>query len=556
MKENNSVTSVFALGGLGEVGKNMYVIEHGEEILVIDAGVMFPTDELLGIDYVIQDVTYLKQNESKIKALIITHGHEDHIGGITFLLQSVNIPVIYAPKVAADLIQNKLLDRNIHFENVIVYDKNTVINFKKLSVEFITTTHSIPDSFAIVVRTPNGTIVHTGDFKFDLTPIGPMADIHKMARLGEEGVKLLLSESTNALSPGFSASEAIVDEALGDVFAKAQTNRIILATFASNIYRIKHIVETCRQNNRKIVTFGRSMENSKEIALKNGLIKDTSIFIDMNAAKDLKKSQVCILCTGSQGEPLAALSRIANGTHKQVQLQPDDIIVFSSNPIPGNSASINRIINKLYLKGVKVYTNSELSDIHTSGHAKSEELKWMLRLLKPEYVMPIHGEYRMLKKHADLAALCDVPAENTFICSNGDVIELENGIVKRGKRVQAGDVYVDGSRIGDIGSVVIKDRSLMSKDGVLVTILNIDPSTHTLLIKPNITTRGFVLVNENGELIREIENKVAEIVNKALQGKYNVVDIKNQVILELNMFINNKTGRRPMILPVIMEVKK
>lgn len=556
MKENNSVTSVFALGGLGEVGKNMYVIEHGEEILVIDAGVMFPTDELLGIDYVIQDVTYLKQNESKIKALIITHGHEDHIGGITFLLQSVNIPVIYAPKVAADLIQNKLLDRNIHFENVIVYDKNTVINLKKLSVEFITTTHSIPDSFAIVVRTPNGTIVHTGDFKFDLTPIGPMADIHKMARLGEEGVKLLLSESTNALSPGFSASEAIVDEALGDVFAKAQTNRIILATFASNIYRIKHIVETCRQNNRKIVTFGRSMENSKEIALKNGLIKDTSIFIDMNAAKDLKKSQVCILCTGSQGEPLAALSRIANGTHKQVQLQPDDIIVFSSNPIPGNSASINRIINKLYLKGVKVYTNSELSDIHTSGHAKSEELKWMLRLLKPEYVMPIHGEYRMLKKHADLASLCDVPAENTFICSNGDVIELENGIVKRGKRVQAGDVYVDGSRIGDIGSVVIKDRSLMSKDGVLVTILNIDPSTHTLLIKPNITTRGFVLVNENGELIREIENKVAEIVNKALQGKYNVVDIKNQVILELNMFINNKTGRRPMILPVIMEVKK
>ena len=556
MKEKNSVTSVFALGGLGEVGKNMYVIEHGEEILVIDAGVMFPTDELLGIDYVIQDVTYLKQNESKIKALIITHGHEDHIGGITFLLQSVNIPVIYAPKVAADLIQNKLLDRNIHFENVIVYDKNTVINLKKLSVEFITTTHSIPDSFAIVVRTPNGTIVHTGDFKFDLTPIGPMADIHKMARLGEEGVKLLLSESTNALSPGFSASEAIVDEALGDVFAKAQTNRIILATFASNIYRIKHIVETCRQNNRKIVTFGRSMENSKEIALKNGLIKDTSIFIDMNAAKDLKKSQVCILCTGSQGEPLAALSRIANGTHKQVQLQPDDIIVFSSNPIPGNSASINRIINKLYLKGVKVYTNSELSDIHTSGHAKSEELKWMLRLLKPEYVMPIHGEYRMLKKHADLASLCDVPAENTFICSNGDVIELENGIVKRGKRVQAGDVYVDGSRIGDIGSVVIKDRSLMSKDGVLVTILNIDPSTHTLLIKPNITTRGFVLVNENGELIREIENKVAEIVNKALQGKYNVVDIKNQVILELNMFINNKTGRRPMILPVIMEVKK
>ena len=556
MKNNSNVTSVFALGGLGEIGKNMYVIEHDNELIVIDAGVMFPTDELLGIDYVIQDVTYLKQNESKIKALIITHGHEDHIGGITFLLQAVNIPVIYAPKVAYDLIQNKLLDRNVVYNNLEIYDKDTVIKFKNLSVEFITTTHSIPDSFAIVIHTPNGTIVHTGDFKFDLTPIGPMADIHKMARIGEEGVKLLLSESTNALSPGFSASEAIVDEALGDVFAKAVSNRIILATFASNIYRIKHIVETCRQNNRKIVTFGRSMENSKDIALNNGLIKDTSIFIDVNEAKDLKKSEICILCTGSQGEPLAALSRIANGTHKQVQLQPDDIIVFSSNPIPGNSASINRIINKLYLKGVKVYTNSDISDIHTSGHAKAEELKWMLRLLKPEYIMPIHGEYRMLKKHTDLAISCGMPPENTFVCMNGESVELSPEGVKKGKRIQAGDIYVDGSRIGDIGSVVIKDRKLMSKDGVLVTILNIDPNTHTLLIKPNITTRGFVLVNESAELIKEIETKVTEIVTKALQGRYNVLDIKNQVILELNMFINQKTGRRPMILPVIMEVRK
>ena len=556
MKNNETVTSVFALGGLGEVGKNMYIIEHGDELVIIDAGVMFPEDELLGIDYVIQDVTYLKQNEDKIKALIITHGHEDHIGGITFLLQSVKVPVIYASQIALDLIKNKLNDRNIGYENLELYNQDTVIKFKNLKIEFITTTHSIPDSYAIVVRTPNGIILHTGDFKFDLTPIGPMADIHKMARLGDEGVKLLLSESTNALSPGFSASETIVDEALGDVFAKAQTNRIILATFASNIYRIKHIVETCRENNRKIITFGRSMENAKEIALKNGLIKDSSIFIDTNAAKDLKKSEICILCTGSQGEPLAALSRIANGTHKQVQLLPDDIIVFSSNPIPGNSASVNRIINKLYLKGVKVYTNSELSDIHTSGHAKAEELKWMLRLIKPEYLMPIHGEYRMLKTHVDLAKQCDIPENHTFICENGDVVILDNEGCHRGKRVQAGDIYVDGSRIGDIGSVVIKDRKLMSKDGVLVAIINIDPDKHALLIKPNITTRGFVLVNENADLIREIENKVSEIVNKSLSSKYSITDLKNQIILELNLFINEKTGRRPMILPVIMEVKK
>lgn len=556
MKKEENVTSIFALGGLGEVGKNMYVIEYKNELVIIDAGVMFPTDELLGVDYVIQDVSYLKQNENKIKALFITHGHEDHIGGISFLLQNVNIPVIYASRIALDLINKKLVDRNIGYDKLELYDESTVVKFKNITVEFITTTHSIPDSYAIVVRTPNGTIVHTGDFKFDLTPIGPMADIHKMARLGEEGVKLLLSESTNALSPGFSASEAVVDEALGDVFAKASTNRIILATFASNIYRIKHIIETCRENNRKIITFGRSMENAKEIAIKNGLIKDPSIFIDTNQAKDLKKHEICILCTGSQGEPLAALSRIANGVHKQVQLLPDDIIVFASNPIPGNSASINRIINKLYLKGVKVYTNSVFPDIHTSGHAKAEELKWMMRLLKPEFLMPIHGEYRMLKEHADLAKQCGVNEDNIFICKNGDSLIMDNNGVHRGKYYQAGDVYVDGSRVGDIGSVVIKDRKIMSNDGVLVAILNINPDKHELLIKPNITTRGFVLVNENANLIKEIENKVSEIVNKSLSGKYSITDIKNQVILELNMFINERMGRRPMILPVIMEVKK
>lgn len=554
MNNNEKVTTIFALGGLGEVGKNMYVVQHEEEIIIIDAGVMFPESELLGIDYVIQDVTYLKQNEDKIKALFITHGHEDHIGGITFLLQNINIPVIYAPRIACDLIKNKFYDRNIGYKNLEVYDKDSVFKYKYFEISFVTTTHSIPDSFAIVIRTPNGIIFETGDFKFDLTPIGPMADIHKMAALGSEGVKLLLSDSTNALSPGFSASESCVDEALSDVFAR-HNSRIILATFASNIYRIKHIVETCRKNNRKIVTFGRSMETAKEIALKNNLITDKTIFIEASEAKNLKKHEICILCTGSQGEPLAALSRIANGTHKQIELMPDDIVVFSSSPIPGNRASINRIINKLYLKGVKVYTNTELSDIHTSGHAKQEEQKWMLRIIKPEYFMPMHGEYRMLKTHGDLAIDCGIPKENIFICKNGDTVELTKDGARLGKRVQAGDVYVDGSRIGDIGSVVIKDRKLMSQDGILVTILNINPITRELLIKPNITTRGFVLVNENTGLINKIENKVTEIVNRTIKNSYNYIDLKNQIILELNPFINELTGRRPIILPVIMEVK-
>lgn len=554
MNNNEKVTTIFALGGLGEVGKNMYVVQHEDEIIIIDAGVMFPESELLGIDYVIQDVTYLKQNEDKIKALFITHGHEDHIGGITFLLQNINIPVIYAPRIACDLIKNKFYDRNIGYKNLEVYDKDSVFKYKYFEISFVTTTHSIPDSFAIVIRTPNGIIFETGDFKFDLTPIGPMADIHKMAALGSEGVKLLLSDSTNALSPGFSASESCVDEALSDVFAR-HNSRIILATFASNIYRIKHIVETCRKNNRKIVTFGRSMETAKEIALKNNLITDKTIFIEASEAKNLKKHEICILCTGSQGEPLAALSRIANGTHKQIELMPDDIVVFSSSPIPGNRASINRIINKLYLKGVKVYTNTELSDIHTSGHAKQEEQKWMLRIIKPEYFMPMHGEYRMLKTHGDLAIDCGIPKENIFICKNGDTVELTKDSARLGKRVQAGDVYVDGSRIGDIGSVVIKDRKLMSQDGILVTILNINPITRELLIKPNITTRGFVLVNENTGLINKIENKVTEIVNRTIKNSYNYIDLKNQIILELNPFINELTGRRPIILPVIMEVK-
>ena len=522
MNNKDGFTSVIALGGLGEVGKNMYVFTHKNEIFIIDAGVMFPESDLLGIDYVIQDVTYLKQNEKKIKGLIITHGHEDHIGGISFLLQNVNIPVIYGAKTSIDLIKNKLEDRNINYKNLEVIDKDSNIKTKYFNIEFITTTHSIPDSFGIVLHTPNGTIVSTGDFKFDLTPIGPMADLHKMAKIGAEGVKLLMSDSTNALSEGFSKSESTVDDALSDI-VNGYNGRIIIATFASNIYRIKHIVETCRKNNRKIIVFGRSMETATNLAINNGLIKDKTIFIDSNQAKSLKKTEICILCTGSQGEPLAALSRIANGTHKQISLMTDDLVVFSSNPIPGNAAGINRIINKLYLKGVKVVTNSEFSDIHTSGHAKQEELKLMLRLIKPEYFMPMHGEYRMLKSHASLAEECGIPLDHSFIMQNGDSLILDN----------------------------------TGRDGILITILNINPLTRRLLIKPNITTRGFVLVNENAELINQIERKTTEIVNKFLnENSYSYTDLKNQIILELHPFINNLTGRRPIVLPVIMEIRE
>lgn len=554
--KNKETTSIITLGGLGEVGKNMYIFSHKEELIIIDAGVKFPESELMGVDYVIQDVTYLKQNEDRIKALIITHGHEDHIGGITFLIQNVNIPVIHAPRMASHLIKIKLANNNLKYENIETYDEDTILEFKHFKFEFVTTTHSVPDSYAIAVTTPNGIIFESGDFKFDLTPIGPMANITKMAEIGSRGVKLLLSDSTNALSKGFSKSESVVDEQLNDII-RSHHGRIIIATFASNVYRVKHIVETCKKYNRSIVTFGRSMINIIDIALENGIISDKSIFIDANKAKTMKKNEVCILCTGSQGEPLAALTRIASGAHKQISLMGDDLVIFSSKPIPGNAASVSRVINQLYLKGVKVYTNNEYNDIHTSGHGNQEELKLLLRLIQPEFFMPMHGEHRMLIAHKELAIDCDVKEENVFICQNGDVLEMSLNSIALGTPVTAGDVYVDGSRIGDIGSVVIKDRKLMSKDGILLTILNINPMTKKLLIKPNVTTRGFILVNENTGLINQIEKKVTEIVNKYLQLKpYSYTDLKNAIILELHPFIRELTGRHPIVLPVIMEVKE
>ena len=553
MNSKNKETLVCALGGLGEVGKNMYVVMHEEELFIIDCGVMFPEDNLMGIDYVLADYTHLKNIQDKIKGLIITHGHEDHIGGIPFLLQNINIPVIYAPNIAGKLIKNKLEERNIAIPKMVTVNEELNIKTKYFDIEFFTTTHSIPDSFGMAIKTPNGTIVETGDFKFDLTPIGPVANMTKIARIGSEGVNLLLSDSTNALVPGFSASESVVDEALGEIFAENPKSRIILATFASNIYRLTHIVETCKENNRKIVVFGRSMNTSIEIAQDCGYIKDKDIFISSEEANRMAPENVCLLCTGSQGEPLAALSRIANGNDKNITLMKDDTVIFSSSPIPGNALSINRIINKLYLKGAKVYTNASEYDVHTSGHAKQDELKLLFRLVKPKYFMPMHGEYRMLASHAHLATLCDVPEENTFICKNGDIIALKDGNVYRKGSILINDIYVDGSRIGDVGVSIIKDRKIMSTDGVLVVILNIDIKEKKMLLPPNITTRGFIVVNDNPELIKKIQDKTNIIVlNELERDNFNLTDLKNRIILEINSYIIELTGRRPIIMPMIL----
>ena len=548
-------TKIIPLGGLGEVGKNMYVVMHNSEIIIVDSGVMFPDDELLGIDYVIPDYTFLKENENKIKALVITHGHEDHIGSIPFLLQTVDIPKIYAPSNAKELIDKKLEERNIIYKNLFVYDENTVIKTKYFNIEFFRTTHSIPDSHGVVIHTPDGTIVMTGDFKFDMTPIGPMSNLHKMAKIGEKGVSVLMSDSTNALVPGVSLSESVVDENLGEIFSSCKDSRIILATFASNVYRIKHIMETCKKNKRKVALFGRSMENMVDVALKCGYFKDKDIVITAEEANHMKPNEVCLLCTGSQGEPLAALSRIASGTHRQITLMPDDVVIFSSSPIPGNGASVSKTINKLYKKGVKVFTNA-MSEIHSSGHANQEELKLMIRLFKPRYFVPYHGEFRMLKTHADLGVMCGVNKNNTFVLENGDVLNLRKGVVTPGGKVQAGEVYVDGSRIGEVGSAVIKDGILMSNNGILVIIANIDTENKVLLGTPAVTTRGYILVNENEDLIRDIQSISQGIINKCLKSKYfNYNDMKSEIINGLIPFLSDKTGRVPIILPIVMDVK-
>ena len=556
LKKTND-TKIIILGGLGEIGKNMYCVMHGDEIIIIDSGISFPEDSLLGIDYVLPDVTFLKQNQDKIKALIITHGHEDHIGGIPYLVQTLNIPAIYAPNQAKELIALKLQDKNIRYDNLFVYNDQTVLKFKKITVEFFRTTHSIPDSHGILVKTPDGNIVTTGDFKFDFTPIGPMADLHKMARIGEEGVDLLISDSTNALNEGISISETKVDNALNDIFDKYSSNRIIIATFASNIYRLKHIVETCYNHGRKICVFGRSMENNIKISIEGGYINHSDILIEPEEANNFKPNEVTILCTGSQGEPLAALSRIANGTHKQIKLRPDDVVVFSSSPIPGNALSIGNTINKLYLQGVKVFTNTSLNEIHTSGHANIEELKLMIRLIKPKYLMPFHGDYRMLKNHANIGVECGIPKENTFVLQNGDVLNLKNHVITKGSPVVTSDVYVDGNRLGEINGAVLRDRKIMASDGILVVIANIDMKNKELLIHPNITTRGFVLINENEALIKKIETMAEKVITEKLKEP-NVTfnDIKSQITAELFPYIYELTGRKPIILPVILDIKK
>jgi ribonuclease J len=547
--------SLIPLGGLGEIGKNMMVVRYGENLLIIDSGLMFPEEEMLGIDIVIPDITYLLENKDMVRGIVLTHGHEDHIGALPYVLRQLNVPV-YGTKLTLGLLQGKLREQNLINDVVLNMVKvRETISIGPFKVEFIRVSHSIPDAVAIAIHTPIGTVVHTGDFKIDQTPVdGEITDFYRFAQLGEKGVLVLLSDSTNVERPGYTESERRVGFAFDETF-RTVTGRIIVASFASNVHRLQQVISNAYKYGRKVAVVGRSMVNVVNVASELGYLHiPEGTLIELDEAKNLAPEQVAILTTGSQGEPMSALTRMASSDHRQVEILPGDTIVISATPIPGNEKLVSRIIDQLFKKGAHVIYET-FSGIHASGHPSQEELKLMINLIRPKFFVPVHGEYRMLIKHAELARDMGIPSDRIFVAENGQVLDFTRKSGRVAGRVTAGKVLVDGLGVGDVGNIVLRDRKQLSQDGILIVVVTINRESGLVVAGPDIVSRGFVYVRESEALMDDAKYRVKCALDKCFER--NITEwaaIKSHVRDALVKFLYERTRRRPMILPIIMEV--
>lgn len=550
----NSV-KVIPLGGLGEIGKNITAIEYKDEIMVIDCGVSFPDEDMYGVDLVIPDVKYLVDNSQKVKGIFLTHGHEDHIGALPYILKQINVPV-YGTNLTLGIVKNKLKEHNILSDcELHVVEAGDIVELQNLKVEFIRNTHSIADSCCIAVHTPVGVIFHTGDFKIDFTPIdGLVMDLERISALGKQGVLLLLADSTNVERAGHTISEKAIGDTLTRILSNAK-GRVIVATFASNIHRMQQIVNASIKFGRKVAFSGRSMENISELAMDLGYLHiPEGQVITLDQMKKYPNEQVTIITTGSQGEPMAALTRIAFGTHRKIEIEPKDLFIISASPIPGNVKMINKVINQLFKKGAGVIYE-DLEEVHVSGHAYRDELKLIHALIKPKYFMPVHGEYRHLRHHTKLAQGLGMDEKNTFILETGEVLEVSKKEAKMSGKVHTGSVFVDGLGVGDVGNVVLRDRKYLSQDGMLTIVVTIEKESFSIIAGPDIITRGFVYVKESDALISEAKEIARRELEHCLDNK-----VVEWYILKVNMkkavekFLYEKTKRRPIILPIIMEI--
>jgi ribonuclease J len=555
INENN--LSIFALGGVNEIGKNMYVLQYGDDIIVIDCGSKFPDESLLGIDLIIPDISYLLENSDKVRAIIVTHGHEDHIGGIPYILKQLNIP-IYGTRLTLGLIGIKLKEHGLlRSTEMITIDSESNFKLGSISLSFFRINHSIPDCVGIVFNTPEGTVVHTGDFKFDLTPVNEQhPDLFRLADIGKKGVLALLSESTNAERPGFTPSERIVGAHIQEAFIKAQ-QKIFISTFASNVHRLQQVVDAAIITNRKVALLGRSMVNVVSIAIELGYLNaPEGLFVEVNEVKNYALHEVVILCTGSQGEPMAALSRLASSNHRQVEVLAGDTVILASTAIPGNERNVSRIVDNLFqLKANVIYGSGSVTGMHVSGHGSQEEMKLMLAFMKPKYFIPIHGEFRMLHQHRLLAETMGVDTDNIFIINNGDVVDIRNQEARQTRKVTNGNTLVDGLGIGDVGTIVLRDRKLLSEDGILIVVITLSKMDGKILSGPDVISRGFVYVRESEALIDEVGRITVSAINQLQEKKIRQWGIYKQTIKEsVGNYLYSHTKRRPIILPLIIEV--